>query len=332
MARVTVEDCVTKIPNRFELVMLASQRARDISAGADLTVDDDDDKHPVIALREIAEETVTPDALAESLLHGLQRHAEIDEPDEDEELALADVAGENRAAGSTRPRCSARPWPTTAVRWSPKPRPSRSWRSATRFDTGAGVRRAGRRHPRAPTRSVAVSLSAATTERHPCTPAPPQYAELAQRVFAVTPDADGEILFRAYEFTTIRHRGQRRASGDAYASHPIEVAGILADLRLDTASIVTGLLHDTVEDGVAVQGEIDTMFGAEIGHLVDGVTKLGKIQLQSHGRRQAENFQKFLLAMSKDIRVLLVKLADRLHNMRTLRFSGRSREAPAYRA
>ena len=167
---------------------------------------------------------------------------------------------------------------------------------------------------------MAVSPSAAATERHPCTPAPPQYAELAQRVFAVTPDADGETLFRAYEFTTIRHQGQRRASGDPYASHPIEVAGILADLRLDTASIVTGLLHDTVEDGVAAQGEIETMFGAEIGHLVDGVTKLGKIQLQSRGRRQAENFQKFLLAMSKDIRVLLVKLADRLHNMRTLRF------------
>ena len=96
MARVTVEDCVTKIPNRFELLMLASQRARDISAGAELTVDDDDDKHPVIALREIAEETVTPDALAESLLHGLQRHAEIDEPDEDEELALAEVQGKPR--------------------------------------------------------------------------------------------------------------------------------------------------------------------------------------------------------------------------------------------
>ena len=147
-----------------------------------------------------------------------------------------------------------------------------------------------------------------------------RYEEFAARVRAADPGADGAALHRAFEFTVARHRGQIRASGDAYASHPIEVAGILADLKLDTASIVTGLLHDTVEDGVATSGEIDRLFGAEIGRLVDGVTKLGKIELQSHGSRQAENFQKFLLAMSEDIRVLLVKLADRLHNMRTLRF------------
>ncbi len=145
-------------------------------------------------------------------------------------------------------------------------------------------------------------------------------AELVARVFAADPGADGETIRRAWGFTVDRHKDQRRASGDAYASHPIEVAHILADLRLDATSVITGLLHDTVEDGVAGRDEIAALFGAEVGRLVDGVTKLGKIQLQSHSRRQAENFRKFLLAMSEDIRVLLVKLADRLHNMRTLRF------------
>ena len=146
----------------------------------------------------------------------------------------------------------------------------------------------------------------------------PPCSSLFERMCAT--DTNHGAVRDAYDFTVERHRGQCRASGDAYASHPVEVAGILADLKLDTASIVTGLLHDTVEDGVATRGEIEARFGAEIGSLVDGVTKLGKIKLQSHSRRQAENFQKFLLAISEDIRVLLVKLADRLHNMRTLRF------------
>lgn len=148
----------------------------------------------------------------------------------------------------------------------------------------------------------------------------PQFPAFAERVFAAAPGADREAVRCAWEFAVSRHRGQRRASGDAYASHPIEVAGILADLGLDQASVVTGLLHDTVEDGVATPDEIDSLFGTEVGRLVDGVTKLGKIRIESRDRRQAENFQKFLIAMSEDIRVLLVKLADRLHNMRTLRF------------
>ena len=148
----------------------------------------------------------------------------------------------------------------------------------------------------------------------------PQYPAFAKRVFAADSGVDGQILRHAWEFAVARHHGQRRASGDAYASHPIEVAGILADLGLDQASVITGLLHDTVEDGVATPDEIDSLFGAEVGRLVDGVTKLGKIKLESRDRRQAENFQKFLIAMSEDIRVLLVKLADRLHNMRTLGF------------
>ena len=144
--------------------------------------------------------------------------------------------------------------------------------------------------------------------------------DLVERVSAHDPSADEQALNRAYVFSMSRHGAQKRDSGDPYFSHPLEVAGILADLKLDSASIITGLLHDTVEDGVAEQPEIRALFGEEIGRLVDGVTKLSKIELQSHTERQAENFQKFLLAMSEDIRVLLVKLADRLHNMRTLEF------------
>ncbi len=144
--------------------------------------------------------------------------------------------------------------------------------------------------------------------------------ELVERVLAYDHDASEAMLNRAYVFSMSRHGAQTRASGDPYFSHPVEVAGILTELKLDDASIATALLHDTVEDGVATQDEIDDMFGDEIGRLVDGVTKLGKIELQSHTERQAENFRKFLLAMSEDIRVLLVKLADRVHNMRTLRF------------
>ena len=150
-----------------------------------------------------------------------------------------------------------------------------------------------------------------------------QYA-LVERVSAHDPGADEQALNRAYVFSMSRHGAQKRDSGDPYFSHPLEVAGILADLKLDSASVITGLLHDTVEDGVAEQPEIRALFGEEIGRLVDGVTKLSKIELQSHTERQAENFQKFLLAMSEDIRVLLVKLADRLHNMRTLEFIPKS--------
>src|ERR671939_1538588 len=116
------------------------------------------------------------------------------------------------------------------------------------------------------------------------------------------------------------HGAQLRASGDPYFSHPIEVAGLLAQMKLDGASIITGLLHDTVEDTVATLDDIERLFGPEIGRLVDGVTKLSRIELQSDQTKQAENFRKLVLAMSEDIRVLLVKLADRLHNMQTLRF------------
>src|SRR5438874_12006317 len=116
------------------------------------------------------------------------------------------------------------------------------------------------------------------------------------------------------------HGAQLRASGDPYFSHPIQVAGLLAQMKLDSASIITGLLHDTVEDTVATLDDIERLFGPEIGRLVDGVTKLSRIELQSDQTKQAENLHKLVLAMSEDIRVLLVKLADRLHNMQTMRF------------
>ncbi|MDH3229629.1 MAG: bifunctional (p)ppGpp synthetase/guanosine-3',5'-bis(diphosphate) 3'-pyrophosphohydrolase [Alphaproteobacteria bacterium] len=142
--------------------------------------------------------------------------------------------------------------------------------------------------------------------------------ELVERVKSYDPGADEEALNRAYVFSMKVHGSQLRASGDPYFSHPVEVAGILASMKLDSASIITGLLHDTVEDTVATLKDINELFGEEIARLVDGVTKLGQIELQSDKARQAENFRKLLLAMSEDIRVLLVKLADRLHNMRTL--------------
>ncbi|MGH7037069.1 MAG: RelA/SpoT family protein [Stellaceae bacterium] len=144
--------------------------------------------------------------------------------------------------------------------------------------------------------------------------------ELVELVKAYDPNADERALNRAYVYSMRTHGTQLRASGDPYFSHPVEVAGVLAQMRLDTASIVTGLLHDTVEDTVATLDDIERLFGHEIARLVDGVTKLSRIELQSDQTRQAENFRKLVLAMSEDIRVLLVKLADRLHNMQTLHF------------
>src|SRR3954453_6605337 len=144
--------------------------------------------------------------------------------------------------------------------------------------------------------------------------------ELVERVKAYDPSVNEDALNRAYVFSMKAHGSQKRASGDPYFSHPVEVAGILSQMKLDSASIVTGLLHDTVEDTVATLDEIEHSFGPDIARLVDGVTKLSRIELQSDQTKQAENFRKLVLAMSEDIRVLLVKLADRLHNMQTLRF------------
>ncbi|MFT3965934.1 MAG: bifunctional (p)ppGpp synthetase/guanosine-3',5'-bis(diphosphate) 3'-pyrophosphohydrolase [Sphingobium sp.] len=144
--------------------------------------------------------------------------------------------------------------------------------------------------------------------------------ELVEKVRRYDPDADEALINRAYVFSVAKHGSQKRASGDPYFSHPIEVAGILTDLLLDDKTIVTALLHDTLEDTVTTADEIERLFGGDILRLVDGVTKLSKIEAQTENQRAAENLRKFLLAMSDDIRVLLVKLADRLHNMRTLHF------------
>ena len=144
--------------------------------------------------------------------------------------------------------------------------------------------------------------------------------ELVERVRDYDPDADEDLLNRAYVFSVQKHGSQLRASGDPYFSHPIEVAGLMTDLKLDQQTIVTALLHDTVEDTLTTIEDIERLFGADVARLVDGVTKLSKIEAQTDNERAAENLRKFLLAMSDDIRVLLVKLADRLHNMRTLHF------------
>ncbi|MFC3440701.1 RelA/SpoT family protein [Sphingobium rhizovicinum] len=144
--------------------------------------------------------------------------------------------------------------------------------------------------------------------------------ELVERVKRYDPDADEAMINRAYVFSVQKHGSQKRASGDPYFSHPIEVAGILTDFNLDDQTIVTALLHDTIEDTLVTYEEIEQAFGKDVARMVDGVTKLSKIEAMSENERAAENLRKFLLAMSDDIRVLLVKLADRLHNMRTLHF------------
>ncbi len=144
--------------------------------------------------------------------------------------------------------------------------------------------------------------------------------ELVERVRAYAPDVDEDRLNRAYVFTVQMHGAQKRASGDPYFSHPVEVAGLMTDLKMDEDTIITALLHDTVEDTLTTIEDVEKRFGPEVARLVDGVTKLSKIEAQTENERAAENLRKFLLAISDDIRVLLVKLADRLHNMRTLHF------------
>ena len=133
-------------------------------------------------------------------------------------------------------------------------------------------------------------------------------------------DIDLSVIERAYNFALNAHKKQLRHSGDPYISHPIEVARILADLKLDTSTVTTGLLHDTLEDTEVSKTQLESQFGIEVADLVEGVTKLSKIETFTENKSQAENFRKLILAMSKDIRVLLVKLADRLHNMRTIQF------------
>jgi GTP diphosphokinase / guanosine-3',5'-bis(diphosphate) 3'-diphosphatase len=142
--------------------------------------------------------------------------------------------------------------------------------------------------------------------------------ELVERVQKYDPTADEALLNRAYVYAMRAHGAQKRASGAPYFSHPLEVAAILTELKLDDATIVTALLHDVIEDTDTTRAEIDQLFGSEIGALVDGLTKIKRLDLVTKKAQQAENFRKLLIAISSDIRVLLVKLADRLHNMRTL--------------
>src|SRR5574337_1757939 len=141
---------------------------------------------------------------------------------------------------------------------------------------------------------------------------------ILERVRAVSPDADVTLLQRAYDFAAKVHKGQERVSGEPYLSHPIAVAEIVLNLKMDVASIAAALLHDVVEDTHASLEEVKEAFGNEIGDLVDGLTKISKLPFGSRQEHQAENLRKMVLAMSKDIRVILIKLADRLHNMRTL--------------
>lgn len=142
--------------------------------------------------------------------------------------------------------------------------------------------------------------------------------QLLDRVKSYNAEADLNIVRKAYEFSAKVHEGQRRRSGEPYLQHPIAVAGVLTFLRTDVTAIVAALLHDTLEDTIATPEELESEFGKDVVHLVDGVTKIGKITFKSHEEKQAENFRKMLLSMADDIRVVLIKLADRLHNMRTL--------------
>src|SRR5918994_7374119 len=145
-----------------------------------------------------------------------------------------------------------------------------------------------------------------------------RFEDLVEKVRTYSPDADLELLRGAYVFSAFEHRGQVRHSGEPYMVHPLEVADFLADMKLDVVAIAAGLLHDVVEDTLTSIERIEELFGRDVAHVVEGVTKISAIPFSSSEERQAENFRKMLLAMVDDIRVILVKLADRLHNMRTL--------------
>src|SRR6186713_3045825 len=145
-----------------------------------------------------------------------------------------------------------------------------------------------------------------------------RFEDLLDKVRGYSPDADLELLRKAYVFSALEHKGQIRHSGEPYLVHPLEVADILADMKLDAVCIAAGLLHDVIEDTLTTPEKIREKFGEDVAHIVEGVTKIGAIPFSSTEERQAENFRKMLLAMVDDIRVILVKLADRLHNMRTL--------------
>lgn len=171
-----------------------------------------------------------------------------------------------------------------------------------------------------PEKGAGTNAGAAAPAPVDALPPVPTREELIAKVRAYHPRVKSELLGQAYDFAVKHHGAAQRDSGEAYYSHPIRVASLLADVRLDEVTIVAGLLHDVVEDTEIDIGDIEVRFGADVAELVDGVTKLDKLEFTSKEAAQAENFQKFILAMTSDIRVLLVKLADRLHNMETLHF------------
>ena len=184
----------------------------------------------------------------------------------------------------------------------------------TRSDLPRMQKQAPIRAPRPP----AVAPAAPATEKPTRKPQMMRQYDLIERVRRYNPNTNEALLNRAYVYAMKAHGEQRRASGDPYFSHPIEVAAILTDLKLDDATIAAALLHDTIEDTEATRAEIDSLFGRDIGTLVEGLTKLKKLDLVTKEAKQAENLRKLLLAIADDVRVLLIKLADRLHNMRTL--------------
>src|SRR5262245_28604216 len=144
--------------------------------------------------------------------------------------------------------------------------------------------------------------------------------ELLSEIPRYQPGADLDLVRRAYDFTQEVHNGQRRMSGEPYHVHPLAVAGLLVDFKMDVTTVTAGLLHDVLEDTATSKEVLGERFGRDIAELVDGVTKIGKLAFGSREERQAENFRKMLVAMARDIRVLMIKLADRLHNMRTLHY------------
>ena len=176
------------------------------------------------------------------------------------------------------------------------------------------------RQMQAATGQVAVAPTSPVTEKPKSRSRMMRQYDLVERVRSYNPDTNEDLLNRAYVYAMKAHGTQTRASGDPYFSHPLEVAAILTNLKLDDATIVAALLHDTIEDTEATRAEIDNIFGHEIGALVEGLTKLKRLELVSREAKQAENLRKLLLAIADDVRVLLIKLADRLHNMRTLEF------------
>src|SRR5512132_784544 len=147
-----------------------------------------------------------------------------------------------------------------------------------------------------------------------------RFEEILEKVEAYNPQSDQDLLRRAYVFSAREHKGQVRRSGEPYLVHPLNVAAILADLKADDVSIVVGLLHDVLEDTLTTKDAISQQFGGDVADLVDGLTKIGRFSYVSREEEQAETFRKMVLAMASDLRVVLVKLADRLHNMRTLQF------------